>query len=68
MKLLLLPALLFAPVSGLSAAALERARSDKRVVKRDASAWLFGGRASSGDTLVKGVAVALDALIRRLGP
>jgi|GEM_PF-6988931 len=69
------PAEPFRPVAALRqdslerlASALGRARSSKRIVKRDVSAWLFGGQASPDDTLVKGVAVALDALLRRTGP
>lgn len=49
------------------ASALERARSSGKGVKRDLSSWLLGGRASDDATLVQGVALALDRLIRRTG-
>jgi len=45
-------------------AALARARSSEKVVKRDLSAWIFGSGASPDASLVEGTMAAVGALFR----
>lgn len=45
--------------------ALERARSSKRVVKRDVSSWVFGAEVADDETIGAAARAALEALFRR---
>lgn len=48
--------------------AVERARSnDKKLVKRDLSAWIFTSEASSGESLAEGVDAVFRSIYRRSG-
>ena len=47
-------------------AAIQRARSSDKVMKRDLSSWLLSGAASEGEALVEGTGVVVRSLFRRI--
>ena len=50
------------------AAAIERARTSDKVVKRDLTSWIFTRNASADEVLVEGTKAAVTSLFRRVGP
>lgn len=50
------------------AAAIERARTSEKVVKRDLTSWIFTRSASADEVLVEGTKAAVTSLFRRVGP